>query len=344
MTPLNEQQRLFLVESTQLYAPFAQARQHLLGYKYGMKWGVSKGREYLYRVTDASGNAKSLGPRSPATEALYQSFTEGRVRAKERLKGLEDRMKLQARLNKAVNLGRLPMVVSEILQAVDSSKSREDFRMVGTHAIYAYESMAGAHLRMELLASGDVDLFYDPRKRLSLVAKKLDGNELLGLLRKVDASFDIVDHEVFRAVNKNGFMVDLIMPSRDMRNTEKIAFAVGDLEAAEVPNLHWLANSPCIECVIISSNGTAVRARVPDPRAFAVHKSWLSQQVDRDPVKKPRDLAHAGMVFELIREYLPIYPLEPEHMRYFPKAVLESEIARSVAGRLVDSRRPSVRP
>jgi len=332
MTPLNEQQRLFLVESIQLYAPLAQARQHLLSYKYGMKWVVSKGKEYLYRVTDASGNAKSLGPRSPATESLYQSFTEGRVRAKERLSGLEERMRLQARLNKAVNLGRLPMVVSEILQAVDSSKAREDFRIVGTHAIYAYESMAGAHLRMELLASGDVDLLYDPRKRLSLVAKNLDGNGLLGLLRKVDASFDIVDHEAFRAVNKKGFMVDLIMPTRDMRYREKIAFAAGDLEAAEVPNLHWLANAPCVESVIISSNGTPVRARVPDPRAFAVHKSWLSQQVDRDPVKKPRDLVQAKMIFELIHEYLPTYPIEPEHMRYFPKSVLESEIARSGGG------------
>ncbi|MFZ4539767.1 GSU2403 family nucleotidyltransferase fold protein [Propionivibrio sp.] len=240
MTPLSEQQRLFLVESTQIYAPWVQARQHLASYKYGMKWVTSKEREYLYRVHDAVGNAKSLGPRSPETESVYQSFIDGRLRAKERASGLDDRMKIQARLNKAVNLGRLPMVVSEILQAVDLSKAREDFRIVCAHAIYAYESMAGVHLKMELLASGDVDLLYDPRKKLSLVAKNLNGNGLLGLLRKVDSTFEVVEHEAFRAVNKTGFMVDLIMPTRDMRHPEKVAFAVGDLAAVEVPNLQWL--------------------------------------------------------------------------------------------------------
>lgn len=329
MTPLNDQQRLFLVESTQLYWPWIQARQHLESYKYGMKWLTSKGNDYLYRVTDSSGNARSLGRRSPETEALFQSFTDGRNRARERFSGLDERLALQARLNKAVNLGRLPMVVSEILQAVDLSKARDDFRVVGTHAIYAYESMAGVHIRMGLLASGDIDLLYDPRKKLSLVAKNLDGNGLLGLLRKVDSSFDVVNQESFRAVNKKGFMVDLIMPKRDIRSNEKVAFAEGDLEAIEVPNLHWLANAPSVDSVIISSNGMPVRARVPDPRAFAVHKSWLSQQPDRDPVKKPRDLAQSKIVFDLLQEYLPIYPLNASAMRYIPKTVVESEIARA---------------
>ena len=322
MTPLNEQQRLFLVESSQLYAPWAQARLHLGSYKYGMKWLTSKGRDYLYRVVDASGNARSLGPRNPETEALYKSFTEGWSRAKERFSGLNERLVLQARLNKAVNLGRLPVVVSEILQAVDLSKARDDFRVVGTHAIFAYESMAGVHLRMELLASGDVDLLYDPRKKLALVAKHLDGNGLLGLLRKVDSSFDVFDQEPFRAVNKKGFMVDLIIPHRDMRCAEKVAFAEGDLEAIEIPNLHWLANAPCVDSVVISSNGMPVRVKVPDPRAFAVHKSWLSQQIDRDPVKKPRDLAQSKMVFDLLQDYLPTYPLDARDMRYFPKDIL----------------------
>lgn len=328
MIPLNEQQRLFLVESTQMYVPWIQSRQHLDSYKYGMKWVTSKGKEYLYRVHDAVGNAKSLGPRSPETEFIYKSFMEGRLRARERASGLDERMKVQARLNKAVNLGRLPLVVSDILKILDSSKVREDFRVVGTHAIYAYESMSGVHLKMELLASGDVDLLYDPRKKLSLVARNLNGNGLLGLLRKADASFDILDHETFRAINKTGFMVDLIIPTRDMRHTEKVTFANYDIEAVEVPNIQWLINSPSVDSIIIASNGMPVRVRVPDPRAFAVHKSWLSRQTNRDPVKKPRDLAQAKMIIELIHEYLPTYPLNVEHMRYFPKEILHNELSR----------------
>jgi len=322
MTPLNEQQRLFLVESTQLHGPWAQARQQVAQFKYGMKWQRVKGKDYLYRVQDARGNAKSLGPRSPETEAKYQAFIEAKARAKERVEALDERMRTQARLNKAVNLGRLPLAVAEIFQVIDASQARDDFRVVGTHAIYAYESMAGVHLRMELLASGDVDLLYDPRKKLSVVARNLDGYGLLGLLRKADASFEINHEEPFRATNKQGFMVDLIIPQRDMRETETITFADNDLQAVEVPNLQWLANAPAVESIIIASNGMPVRAKVPDPRAFAVHKAWLSEQTDRDPVKKGRDLAQSKMVYALVNEYLPLYPFEASHMRYFPKALL----------------------
>ncbi|WP_201221746.1 GSU2403 family nucleotidyltransferase fold protein [Halochromatium roseum] len=45
--------------------------------------------------------------------------------------------------------------------------------------------------------------------------------------------------------------------------------------------------------------------RVPDPRAFAFHKAWLSQRMDREPVKKPRDLAQAFAVARLIRDQRP---------------------------------------
>lgn len=322
MSPLNEQQRLFLVETTQLHAPWAQARLQLVQYKYSMKWQTVKGREYLYRVVDARGNAKSLGPRSPETEAIYQGFVEGKARAKERFQALDERVRHQARLNKAVNLGRLPVAVADIFQVIDASQARNDFRIVGTHAIYAYESMAGAHLRMDLLASGDVDLLYDPRKKLSIGARNLDAYGLLGLLRKADASFEINQDEPFRATNKQGFMVDLIIPQRDMRQAEVVTFAENDLQAVEVPNLQWLANSPVVESVVIASNGMPVRARVPDPRAFCVHKAWLSEQIDRDPVKRLRDLAQSKMVYALVNEYLPLHPFEAQYLRYFPKALL----------------------
>lgn len=44
---------------------------------------------------------------------------------------------------------------------------------------------------------------------------------------------------------------------------------------------------------------------VPDPRAFALHKAWLSQQLTHEPLKKPRDLAQARVVAQLVREYMP---------------------------------------
>lgn len=329
MYPLSHQQRLALVESTQLYSAWAEAERQLLSHKYGMKWLKSNGREYLVRLTDAKGNGKSLGPRSPETETIYQSFVTGKLRCENQYSGLNQRILEQARMNKALWLARLPRIVGDILKTINKTRASEDFKMIGTHALYAYESLAGIQFRSELLASGDVDLLYDPRKKLSVVAKNLDSNGLLGLLRKADKSFHPVNNQHFRAINDNGFMVDLIIPSRDMRTAHPVQFAPDDLSAVEVPNLHWLTNAPHVEAVVISGDGMPVRALVPDPRAFAVHKSWLSQQADREPVKKGRDLEQAKMVFLMLKEYLPNFPIDPTQMRYFPKDILTAGIERA---------------
>ena len=46
---------------------------------------------------------------------------------------------------------------------------------------------------------------------------------------------------------------------------------------------------------------------VPDPRALALHKLWLSQQEDREPVQQVRDRCQAAALAELILRYLPQY-------------------------------------
>lgn len=323
---MSNQQRLFLVESSQLLEAWRHSRSAAMGYRGGMKWVKSGGHEYLVRLTDSKGNGKSLGKRTAENEAIYQAFLDGRSAAIERYKSLSSRLKEQSRLNKAVGLGRLPRAVADILIALDAKATSLDFRVVGTHALFAYEAMAGVFFSQELLASGDVDMLYDPRKKLSLVAAKLDGNGLLGLLKSVDKTFAPIKSGGFRAVNNHGFMVDLIVPEQDMRQHEPVSFASGDLVASEVPGLQWLCNAPAVQSTVIAESGMPLIVNVPDPRAFAIHKAWLSGRTDRDPVKKQRDLAQSVMVLALLRQHLPLFPLEPERLRYFPKEVIESFI------------------
>jgi hypothetical protein len=182
--------------------------------------------------------------------------------------------------------------------------------------------MAAVQFAKELLASGDVDLLYDPRKKLSLISKRMDNNGLMGLLRKADKTFEPMKKNGFRAVNDEGFMVDLIIPEREMWHNEIVQFAKDDLRTAEVPSLKWLCNAPVEEVIVIAANGMPIRLRVPDPRAFMVHKAWLSHQTNRQPVKKQRDMQQAELVSQALREYLPNYPIQPEHLRYLPKQLV----------------------
>ena len=158
---------------------------------------------------------------------------------------------------------------------------------------------------LELLASGDVDLLFDARHKMTLVSEKMGGEGILGLLRKADRTFASVRANGYRAANAGQFMVDLVIAPRGMHATEPVTFGSADLVAAEVPDLQWLLNAPKLDTVAIDEDGWPVPIKVPDPRAFALHKAWLSGLSTREPLKMRRDLAQARAVAALVRSDMP---------------------------------------
>lgn len=121
---------------------------------------------------------------------------------------------------------------------------------------------------------------------MTVVSEKLDGEGLLGLLKKADKTFECVRENGYRAANAGQFMIDLVIAPQGIQASENITFSKVDLIATEVPGLQWLLNSPKLEAVAIDEDGWPVPMRVPDPRAFALHKAWLSALPEREPLKK----------------------------------------------------------
>jgi hypothetical protein len=238
------------------------------------------------------------------------AFTAGRGAAKERLHLIREKIEEQARLNKALRLNRVPRVVARVLRELDQAGLYDSFTVIGTQALYGYEAAAGAHFLLELLASGDGDLLFDTRQRMTVVSEKLDGKGLLGLLKKADKTFECVRENGYRAANAGQFMVDLVIAPRGMAIAENVTFADSDLVATEVPGLQWLLNSPKLDAVAVDEDGWPVPMRVPDPRAFALHKAWLSGLLTREPIKKPRDLDQARAVAQLVQDEMPHLPFE----------------------------------
>ena len=96
------------------------------------------------------------------------------------------------------------------------------------------------------------------------------------------------------------------------------AWEILDLEAAEIRNLQWLISSPKFSQVVIGEDGYPSRMVGPDPRAFALHKIWLSQQKDREPLKKKRDLNQGLVVARLLINYMPQFRFTENELRMFP--------------------------
>ncbi|RJG14456.1 GSU2403 family nucleotidyltransferase fold protein [Massilia cavernae] len=310
MKLLSNQQRLHLVNTEQLFDNYRNAQRQARPYTYGMRWKTVRKTEYLFRDKDRHGNGKSLGRRSPETEKLLEAFTQGRATAQDRLRQITEQLGEQARLNKALRLGRVPRIVARVLRELDEAGLHADFTVIGTQAMYAYESAGASHFLLELLASGDVDLLYDARHKITLASEKLDGNGLLGLLKKADKTFECVRQDGYRAANAGQFMVDLVIAPLAMQHAKPVTFSASDLVAAQVPGLQWLLNAPKLDTVAIDEDGWPVPIKVPDPRVFALHKAWLSTLTTREPVKKRRDLAQGKAVAALVRAEMPQYAFE----------------------------------
>lgn len=216
MRPISNQQRLHLINTEQLFENYQAALRHVQAYAGSMRWKKVRDAEYLFREHDRRGNGKSLGRRSAETEAILDAFQAGKAAAQARLSAIQMQLDEQARLNKALRLARVPRVVARILRKLDEAGLADSFTVLGTQALYAYEAAAGVQFLTELLASGDVDLLYDTRKKITLVSNKLEGQGLLGLLKKADRSFECIRKRGFRAANAGQFMVDLIIaPPQD---------------------------------------------------------------------------------------------------------------------------------
>ena len=198
-------------------------------------------------------------------------------------------------------------------------------QIVGTNALYAYEARAGVFLERGLLATQDMDVLWDIRPKLRLFAiDDVDNEGLIDILQKADRTFDLPSKKSFRAVNQAGYMVDLIKPEpKSILIEENRQVGSGDdLIAAEIKNLQWLISAPKFDQVVVGEDGFPAHMVVPDPRAFAVHKLWLSSQKDREAVKKKRDRSQALAVCKLILQYMPEFEIRKEELRMFPEAIV----------------------
>lgn len=328
---LNNDQRRESVNTRQRFEAWRSAKVRLDGYRGSMVWAKTKGSIYLRRsyYDGRSGIRKqtSLGVKSARTEQIRAEFQRGRSEAKIRYQDLSAALDRQASINRAVGLGRLPLIVAQILRALDEARLLgNSVRIVGTNAIYAYEAVAGVFVDPEVTSTEDVDLLLDARRTVRLVASgDVPHAGLLSLLQRIDRSF-VRDRHRFRAVNKDGYVVDLIEPLRDppwAHDPGSIGKAEDDLEAVEIEGLVWLENSAAFEAIVVDVRGAPARMVAPDPRAFVAHKLWLSGRPDRDPQQRRRDAAQAKVVALMVkREFLHL-PFDRDELKMLPREVFD---------------------
>lgn len=274
----------------------------------GMYWKSQGKTDYLIR-TSLSNSQKSLGPRSPETEDIYRKFTERKANVEGRVKSLATQLGVHKRLNRALFVGRAPQMLADILSMLDRSGIAEHFTVVGTHALYAYEAAAGVRIESgDVLATKDIDLLWDTRRRIQFAARlEFAGASMLGLLKKVDSTFEIRHDQRYTAVNSKGFEVDIIRHEADEGDPHplRITDDEDDFWVTQAEKADVLLNAERFTTMIVSPSGDMARITTVSPVAFAKFKRWLAVQPTRDPMKRTRDTMQADVVEQIVAEYLP---------------------------------------
>ena len=307
---LNEQQKRQLIDAEMLFAALEQAEAEAIRYRGSMFWREQDGGRYLISLS-AHSRQRSHGPATPANELKYEKFMQRKTEVEARLKSLRAKADEVKRMNKALRVGRTPDMLIDVLNSMMRYGVAEHFLVVGTHALFAFETAAGVRLPNDVMATQDADLLFDTGKREAFVEVMKDRQmSFLGLLKKVDKTFERDDLDNHTARNASGYEIDLIRrfppdPEDTSEHPLQLTPEDGDLWPVRALMGQKLLSVPRFDQVVIGINGGMARMRTVHPLDFARIKRQLSEDLQRDPLKKTKDMAQAALIEQLVRGCLP---------------------------------------
>lgn len=299
IVPFSDEQMRVIVNLEQQYEVWIAAERAVIALPYGMRWKQTAGREYLYELLDRERNAKSLGVRSPETEAIFEKYQADKEVAKARLHSSSTRLSETCRLYRTL---RLPLLASEAARILREADRREllgsHLLVVGTNAMPAYSIEAAGRI---LEAPDETDDF-----DLAWTATESEGMPVWSMLQAVDGTYTMNSERTFQARNAAAHEVELLVaPSRAsgmQRRDRPLPVALEEQE--------WLLNGTVVRRVVVARDGSPARIVAPDPRWFALQKLWMSEQAKRNPLKRPKDAKQGNALLNTVREAMPQYPLD----------------------------------
>ena len=295
------------IDAETVFLELRRTRAEAAQVRGSMFWRTQGNAEYLIR--ESSGGAqKSLGPRSTETQAIHDRFKQRKSEASSRLAALTTAAHNQQRLNKALRVGRVPGIVVKTLNALEAAGLQDHFLTIGTHALYAYESACGVRFVPDALATQDLDLLLDTRKRMSFVSqiRRMDSS-FIGALQKADPSFRVMRDQKQTAINDAGFEVDVIR--RLAKDLDPHPFRMSDDEddlwAVQVAGAEKMLSAPRFSQVVVSETGHMAVMNTMSPVTFVVIKRMISAATNRDPKKRVKDAVQADLVESLMKTHMP---------------------------------------
>jgi len=313
--PVSESCALQMLNSATVFEEYLRAERVAAKVRGGMYWKRQGKYEYLVRTTPQNQQTR-VGARSPETEQIYTDFFGRKAAAEQRLRTLGEALLEAQRLNRAVRAGRVPNLVVALLRRFREAGVDKYFAVVGTYALYAYEAAAGVRIATSAMTTQGVDVLWDAKKRVSFVTDltKTDDKEILQMLRRVDASFQLKELHNTTAINSRGFEVEFLPREHqyDDPHPRHVLDDKNDLRSAQTRNRSILPEDARFEMPVIALNGSMALMNTIPPSAFVRFKEWHStEESDSSSLKRACDKLQVELVQQLLEESLLFEPVTP---------------------------------
>jgi hypothetical protein len=306
--PLPENAVRQVIDSTTTYTELQRVKAQAQPYAGSMYWKREGAYEYLVKTRPRRRTQERLGARSEETERVFADYTTRKEALESRLASLQEALAEAERMNKALKAGRTPNLVVEVLNVLEDAGLAQHFTVVGTHALYAYETAASVRIVQGALATQDVDLLWDARKRVQFMTDlaRLDAS-MLDVLRRADRTFERKEGQNETAINARGFEVDFLrrQPIEGDPHPFRFSDDEGDLWPVQAARASVLTTAPRFEHAVIAVNGRMALMRTIAPSAFVAFKRWMGEKAPRrEEAKRRRDRLQADIVQELLEQQL----------------------------------------
>lgn len=297
-----------VIDSTAIFEEFRRVKAQAQGYAGSMYWKREGAYEYLVKTQPRRRTQERLGARSPQTELIFTEFTARKQSLESRLQSLREALTDAERMNKALKAGRTPDLVVRLLQVLEEVGLSKHFAVVGTYALYAYEAAAGVRITAGALATQDVDLLWDARRRVQFMTElEQADSSLLRVLKRVDPSFERKEGQNETAINSRGFEVDFLRRQAIEGDPHPFRFSADedDLWPVQALRASVLTSAPRFSHVVISSTGRMALMSTIAPTSFVEFKRWLAEAApQREAAKRRRDRLQADIVQDLLDQRL----------------------------------------
>jgi hypothetical protein len=197
------------IDACAVYEELHRVSMEACHYRGGMYWKRHGSYEYLVRT--ASDNRRTrLGKRFAETERVYQCFKKRKDEIEIRLRCLRTTLREAERVNKALRVGHVPACLVEFMSRLRHACVSDQFIVVGTGALYAYEARAAVRISDKAFPGGCRRASHRHQRIHVLMDERASDEAIRRTLQRADPSFRWKKRKLLLATNGHGLEVQCL--------------------------------------------------------------------------------------------------------------------------------------